>query len=141
MILPDINLLVHAYNRQAPRHAQARVWWEGLLNGSRTVGVPWAVVFGFVRLMTHPAVLVQPLGPEQAIHHVRSWLDRPVVQIAEPGPRHLDIFESLLRAVGVAGNLTTDAHLAAIAIEYQYELHSNDTDFARFPGLRWRDPL
>ena len=62
------------------------------------------------------------------------------VQIAEPGPRHLDIFGSLLRAFGVAGNLTTDAHVAAIAIEHQYELHSNDSDFARFPGLRWRDP-
>lgn len=141
MILPDINLLVHAYNRYAPRHAEARAWWEHLLNGSKTVGLPWAVVCGFVRLMTHPTVLVQPLGPEQALDHVRSWFDQPVVEVAEPGPRHLEIFENLLRSLGVAGNLTTDAHLAAIAIEHQFELHSNDADFARFPGLRWRNPL
>lgn len=141
MILPDINLLVYAYNREAPHHKKARTWWEGLLNGSQPVGVPWAVVCGFVRVMTHPAVLVTPLGPERAVRHVRSWLDRPAVEVLEPGPRHLEIFERLLRAAGVAANLTTDAHLAAIAIEHQCELHSNDTDFARFPGLRWRDPL
>ena len=114
MILPDINLLVHAYNRQAPRHAQARVWWEDLLNGSQTVGMPWAVVFGFVRLMTHPAVLVQPLGPEQAIHHVRLWLNRPVVEIAEPGPRHLDIVESLLRGMTPLERQDADVHGLAL---------------------------
>ena len=141
MILPDINLLVYAHNSLAPHHAKARSWWEGLLNGSQTVGMPWAVVCGFVRLMTHPAVLVTPLGPEQALRHVRSWFDRPLLEVVEPGPRHLEIFERLLCAVGAAGNLTTDAHLAAIAIEHQCELHSNDTHFARFPGLRWRNPL
>jgi toxin-antitoxin system PIN domain toxin len=141
VILPDINLLVYAYNRHAPHHAEARAWWEGLLNGSQTVGLPWAVVCGFVRLMTHPAVFVPPLAPERTLHHVRAWFDRPVVEVLDPGPRHLEIFERLLRAVGVAADLTTDAHLASIAIEHQYELHSNDADFARFPGLRWRNPL
>lgn len=141
MIVPDINLLVYAYNRQAPHHAKAKTWWEGLLNGSEPVGMPWAASCGFIRLMTHPSVLDPPLGPGEAVRHVRAWLERPLVEILEPGPRHLEILERLLRAVGVAGNLTTDAHLAAIAIEYQCELHSNDSDFARFPGLRWRNPL
>jgi toxin-antitoxin system PIN domain toxin len=141
MILPDINLLVFAYNRHAPHHAEAKAWWEALLNGSDPVGMPWAVVCGFVRLMTHPAVLVHPLDPGRAIHHVRSWFERPVVEVLEPGPRHLEIFGRLLDSVGIAANLTTDAHLAAIAIEHQCELHSNDADFARFPGLRWRNPL
>jgi toxin-antitoxin system PIN domain toxin len=141
MILPDINLLVYAYNRDAPHHAESRTWWEGLLNGTQSVGLPWAVVCGFVRLMTHPAVLVTPLGPERAVGHVRSWFDFPSVEVLEPGPRHLEIFERILGTVGVAGNLTTDAHLAAIAIEHQCELHSNDADFSRFPGLRWRNPL
>ena len=141
MILPDINLLVFAYNRHAPHHAEAREWWEELLNGSDPVGLPWAVVCGFVRLMTHPAVLVHPLDPGRAVYHVQSWFDRPVVEVLEPGPRHLSIFGKLLESVGVAASLTTDAHLAAIAIEHQCELHSNDADFARFPGLRWRNPL
>jgi hypothetical protein len=141
MILPDINLLVYAYSRHAPRHAEARAWWEGLLNGPQSVGIPWAVVCGFVRLMTHPAVLVNPLEPGRALHQVRSWFDRPQVEVLEPGPRHLEILERMLAAAGVAANLTTDAHLAAIAIEHQCELHSTDTDVARFPGLRWRNPL
>ena len=141
MILPDINLLVYAYNRHAPHHREAKVWWEGLLNGSQPVGIPWAVACGFVRLMTHPVVLVNPLEPARAIHHVRSWLEQPLVEVLDPGPRHLEILERLLDAAGAAANLTTDAHLAAIAIEHQCEVHSSDTDFARFPGLRWRNPL
>jgi toxin-antitoxin system PIN domain toxin len=141
MILPDINLLVYAYNRHAPHHAVARAWWEELLNGSDPVGIPWAVVCGFVRLMTHPAVLVDPLDPGRTLLHVRSWFERPLVEVLEPGPRHLEIFERLLTSLSVAANLTTDAHLAAIAIEHQCELHSNDADFSRFAGLRWRNPL
>jgi hypothetical protein len=78
---------------------------------------------------------------ERAVGLVRSWLDRPIVQVLDPGPRHLEIIARLLAGLGVGGNLTTDAHLAAIAIEHQCEIHSNDTDFGRFPGLRWRDPL
>jgi toxin-antitoxin system PIN domain toxin len=141
MIVPDVNLLVYAYNRDAPHHARAKAWWEGLLNAPEPVGLPWAVVCGFVRLMTHPAVLVTPLGTDRAFRHVRRWFKSPPVEVLEPGPRHLEIFERLLRAAGVAGNLTTDAHIAAIAIEHQCELHSNDADFARFPGLRRHDPL
>lgn len=141
MILPDVNLLVYAYNRGAPHHAEARAWWEDLLNGSDPVALPWAVALGFVRLMTHRSVLTVPLEPAVAIQHVRSWLDRPGVDPIEPGGRHLEILERLLGALGTAGNLTTDTHLAALAIEHQCELHSNDADFARFAGLRWRNPL
>jgi len=141
VILPDVNILVYAYNEDAPSHKPARTWWEGVMNGSRPVGLPWAVTCGFVRLMTHPAVLRTPLGPAHALEHVRAWLDVPHVEVLDPGPRHLEILDQLLRSLGVAGNLTTDAHLAAIAIERQCELHSSDADFARFPGLRWRNPL
>ena len=141
MIVPDLNLLVYAYNSDAPHHEKARAWWERLLNGRDPVGVPWAVILGFVRLMTHPSVLVAPLAPSQALGFVRAWLERPQVTILEPGPRHLEIVERLLDGLGVAGNLTTDAHLAALSIEGQAELHSNDTDFARFPGLKWHNPL
>jgi hypothetical protein len=141
MLLPDVNLLVFAHNEAAPGHARARAWWEGVMNRHEPVGLPWAVALGFVRLVTHPAVLVQPLEPLAALSHGELWLGRPQVDVLDPGPRHLAILRDLLGAVGVAGALATDAHLAALAIEHQCELHSNDTDFARFPGLRWRDPL
>lgn len=141
MIVPDINLLVYAYNRDAPHHANARTWWEDLLNSDTPVALPWVSVLGFVRLMTHRAVLTMPLVPAQAVGHAREWMMRPNVEPLEPGERHLDILDHLLGVVGAGGNLATDAHLAALAIEYQAELCSNDTDFARFPGLRWRNPL
>jgi uncharacterized protein len=141
VILPDLNLVVYAHNDDAPDHAASRAWWEGLLNGPTPVGVPWAVALGFVRLMTHRAVLNTPMSPTVAVAHVRSWCAQPQVQVLEPGAQHLDILDRLLSTAGTGGNLTTDAHLAALAIEHQCELHSNDTDFARFPGLRWRNPL
>lgn len=141
MIIPDLNLLLYAYNADAPHHVRARAWWEGLLNGRDPVGLPWVVGLGFIRLMTNPAVLVSPVTPAIALAHVEAWVNRPQVEIVNPGPRHLEILGILFQAAGVASNLTTDAHLAALAIENQCELHSNDTDFARFSGLRWRNPL
>jgi toxin-antitoxin system PIN domain toxin len=141
VIVPDINLLVYAHNEAAPSHAGARVWWQELLTRDATVAIPWAVILGFVRVVTHPRVLVAPLRPAAALDRVADWLGCPGVRILEPGPRHLEIVRELLEAVGVAGNLTTDAHLAALAIEHQGELHSNDADFGRFPGLRWHNPL
>ena len=141
MILPDLNLLVYAYNSDAPQHAAARRWWESSLSGSTSIGLPWAVLMGYVRLMTSRAVLLEPLSPAEAVSDIREWLDQPQVQVLVPGPRHLDVFAGLAKAMGTAGRLTTDLHLAALAIENQAELHSNDTDFGRFPGLRWHNPL
>lgn len=141
MILPDINLLVFAHNAAAPLHPSAREWWEDLLTREQPVGLPWAVTFGFVRLVTHPSVLVEPLDPSAALDRVETWFSQPCVQPLDPGPRHLSIVRQLLNATRVAGRLTTDSHLAALAIEHQCELHSNDNDFERFPGLRWRNPL
>lgn len=141
MIVIDVNLLVYAHNRAAPLHDRARAWWTELINQQRRVGLAWAVAFGFVRLVTHPAVLTNPLTPLEATTRVMSWLEQPEVRIIEPGPRHLSIVKDLFRTTGVGGNLTTDTHLAAIAIELQAELHSNDSDFGRFPGLRWVNPL
>jgi uncharacterized protein len=141
VIVPDVNLLVYAYNEGAPHHPEARAWWEGLLSRAQPVGLPWAVLFGFVRLVTHPRVFEDPLPPRLALDHVEAWLERAEVRVLEPGPRHLVIARSLFEATGVAASLTTDTHLAALAIEHQCELHSNDRDFGRFPGLRWHNPL
>ncbi len=141
MILPDINLLVYAYNSDAPGHRRAREWWEDSLSEDRLIGLPWAVILGYLRLMTSRSVLLEPFTPQETIGHIRSWLERRQVQILEPGPRHLDLLDRLMREAGAVGSLTTDVHLAALAIEHQAELHSNDGDFKRFPGLRWSNPL
>ena len=141
MILPDVNLLVYAYNSDAPDHARARSWWEDCLSGTATVGLAWTVMLGFVRVMTSRRILTDPMLPAEAFGHVRSWLEQPQAQIVHPGGRHLELVEQLITSAGAAGELMTDAHLAALAIELGAELHSNDADFARFPGLRWHNPL
>ncbi len=141
MVIPDINLLVFSYNEEAPRHGTAREWWEGLMRGREPVGIPWVVVLGFIRLVTHPAVLEAPLPPKAALARVGQWFAREHVQSLDPGPRHLVILDRLFEATGVGGNLTTDTHLAALAIEHGLTLCSLDGDFARFPGLRWENPL
>jgi toxin-antitoxin system PIN domain toxin len=141
VIIPDINLLVYTYNSDAPEHRKARAWWERALSAPQPVALPWVVILGFLRIMTSRRILVAPLTMEEAIAHVRSWLDQPQTRILVPGPRHLDLVEDLATRLRLAGELTTDLHLAAIAIENQAELHSNDADFMRFPGLRWINPL
>jgi hypothetical protein len=141
VILPDVNLLLHAYNSESPVHASARRWWEGLLSGTRPVGLAWVAVLGFIRIATHRQVLHNPLPVTTACGHARAWLSQPYVGIVDPGDRHAGILFGLLEALGTAGTLTTDAHLAALAIEHQAELHSTDADFRRFPGLRWINPL
>ncbi len=141
MIVPDLNLLVYAHNTAASSHEAARTWWSNLMNRERPVGMPWSVSLGFVRLVTHPAVLSDPIRPLDALRFVLSWLDRPHVRVLEPGPRHLAILADLFGATSVAGSLTTDTYLAVLAIEHQAELHTNDGDFERFPGLRHCNPL
>lgn len=142
MIVPDANLLIYAYNRLDTRHHdQARSWWESLLNSPDPVGLPWISAGGFLRVMTHPRILDDPMPVPEAVAAVRSWLERPNVIVLQPGSRFGELFLTLLEQSGTGGNLTTDAQLAALAIEHQAELHSNDADFGRFPGLRWRNPL
>jgi len=141
MILPDINLLVYAYNSTAPRHDHAKEWWQACLSGRQSVGLAWVVTLGFLRIMTSREVLIEPFTPAEALRCIRAWMERPQVHILHPGPRHLELLDELMGAAAAAGKLTTDAHLAALAIEHQAELHSNDTDFSRFPGLRWKNPL
>lgn len=141
MIVPDVNVLVHAYNAESPVHATARLWWESTLSSPEPVGIAWAVALGFVRITTHPRVLSNPLAVDRAIQHVESWLAQPQVTLLHPGDRHAALVFGLLRQLGSAGNLTTDAHIAALAMEYQAEVFTTDADFARFPGLRTRNPL
>jgi uncharacterized protein len=141
MIIPDVNVLAHAYNSGSAHHKTARDWWERTLTLPRPVGLCWAVMLGFIRIATDRRILENPMRPADAIRRVRSWLAVPGVQILTPGEPHAEILFGLLERLGTAGNLTTNAHLAALAIEYQAELASTDADFARFPSLRWFNPL
>ena len=141
MILPDVNLLVYAYNSDAPWHQQARRWWETCLDGSQPVAIAWVVALGFVRRMTSRAVMQRPMAMEVAIQHLGRWLERPSVLILQPGPRHVIILSSFCEAGVLQSALLTDAHIAALAIENQAVVHSNDSDFSRFAGLRWSNPL
>ena len=141
MIVPDVNLLLHAHDSRSRRHMAARKWWEALMNGTGTVGLPWVAILGFIRIATNPRILDNPLHVSGACRRVRSWLARPQTALIHPGDRHADILFDLLEGAGSAGTLTTDAHFAALAIEHQAELNSTDADMARFPGLRWTNPL
>lgn len=141
MRLPDLNLLLYATDRGSVWHEPARRWWEALLSAGEPVGMSWSVLLGFVRLSTRAQVFSAPLTADQALDLVAGWLSRPAVRVLHPGPRHTARLRDLLRPVGTAGNLTTDAHLATLAIEHGAELCSADTDFARFAGLRWVNPL
>jgi toxin-antitoxin system PIN domain toxin len=141
MIFPDVNLLIYAFNPAGPQHADARQWLVDIMSGTEEVGLTDLSVFGFIRIATNRRAVVTPLTPQAAIQAVEGWLERPQVRFVTPGPRHVDIAFGLLKQLGTAGNLTTDAQLAAFAIEHQGEVHSNDADFARFPGLRWTNPL
>ena len=141
MIVPDVNVLVHAYNTAYLHHKVCRAWWEETLTRPRPVGLAWITILGFVRITTHRRIFQNPMYPNDAISRVRAWMDVPGVQILPPGEFHAEIFFRLIEQVGTAGDLTTDAHLAALAIEYQAELASTDADFARFPGLRWFNPV
>jgi toxin-antitoxin system PIN domain toxin len=139
--LPDVNLLVYAYDLNSPRNHPASDWLEETLSGAETVALAWLTLIGFVRITTNPAIFGHPLTPEEALDLVDSWLELPVVTIVDPTPRHAAVLRELFAQTGTAGNLTSDAHLAALAIEHGATLCSCDNDFSRFAGLRWVDPL
>jgi uncharacterized protein len=141
VIIPDINLLIYAYDSTSPWHKRASRWWASCLSGTTPIGISWVVALGFVRLWTNPRVFSNPMPVDIAAAHVESWLSRRVVRIVNPGPRHAELVFSWLRSAGRGGNLTTDAHLAALAVEFRGIIHTADTDFLRFSGVKWVNPL
>jgi toxin-antitoxin system PIN domain toxin len=139
--LSDVNLLLYAYDTSSAQHARARAWLEERLSAVEAFGFAWATLLAFVRLVTNPRVFESPLRVEEALDIVEAWLAAPCATVLHPGPRHTVLLRQLLEPLGTAGNLTTDAHLAALALEHDAELCSADADFSRFPGLRWSNPL
>jgi len=140
MILPDVNVLVHAHNADSAVHERARRWWDGCLSGAEGVGLAWAVLLGFIRITTNRRIVENPLDVHDVTARIERWLSLPHVHLTHPSDTHFAKLQSELNRLGTAGNLTTDAHLAVLAMERGYILYTTDADFARFPGLRWINP-
>lgn len=141
MKLVDLNVLIYVVNRDAFHHHAVRSWWEAALSDEEEIALPWIVLSGFLRLATSGHVLDRPLTAKQATQRIEAWLSVPHVQPLVETPQHWRILKELLTETGVAGNLTTDAHLAAMAIAHGATLVSCDADFGRFRKLRWENPL
>lgn len=141
MIVPDVNLLLYVLDSGSPFHARARRWWDGVLSSAQPVGLCLPVVLGFIRLSTSRRLFEAPLRVGDAVDRVQSWLDQPQAVLLAPTPHHWPILSELMRTSTAGGDLTTDAHIAAYAIEHAATLYSNDSDFDRFAGLRWKNPL
>ncbi len=141
MILIDANLLIYAIDTESRSHSKARRWLERTLSGTTRVGVPWIVILAFLRVTTRPGYMRNPLPPEKALAYVESWLEQPFVAPVGAGQHHWPILSNLLRSTGTAGNLTSDAHIAALALEHGYSVYSADNDFKRFPGITHINPL
>ena len=141
MNLVDVNLLIYAINSDSPHHEKARRWLEGALSGTESVGLAWIVLLAFLRITTRPRLLERPLSTAAAIGFIDSWLRQGNVELVVPGENHWMLLRTLISTAGTAGNLTSDAHLAALAIEGGWTLVSTDHDFRRFTGLSFLNPL
>jgi len=141
MILVDTNILLYAEDRLSPLHEDARQWWDTQLSGESPVCLCWPVLTAFVRISTNRQVFKKPLSLEQALKRVESWLDQPCVRLINPTESHWHIFRSMLLDGQAKANLVADAHLAALSIENGCLLYSTDSDFSRFPKLKWKNPL
>ncbi|MBW2339786.1 MAG: type II toxin-antitoxin system VapC family toxin [Deltaproteobacteria bacterium] len=141
MILVDANVLLYAEDSLSPYHDTARQWWDAQLSGRSPVCLCWTVLTAFIRIGTNRRVFERPLSLKEAIHRVQSWVDQPCTRLIYPTEQHWQVLQELLEQGQAVGNLVTDAHLAALAIEHGCQLHSTDSDFARFPKLKWSNPL
>ncbi|MBV9793799.1 MAG: PIN domain-containing protein [Actinobacteria bacterium] len=140
-MLLDANILLYAVDTASPFHDRARSWLTAQLNGSRRVGFPWQSLVAFIRISTHERASASPLAPEEAVGFVADWLEPDVSWIPREGPGHGRILADLVMRHQLRGNIVSDAHLAALAIEHGLEVCSNDSDFARFSELRWVNPV
>ncbi len=141
MIVPDTNLLLYAYDVGSARHREAQTWLDAVFDGDEMIGLPWQVAWAFIRISTNPRIAVESYGMEQALAIVDGWMRQSRVKLLLPGERHWELLKKMLVEGQVRGGGVTDAELAAITIEYGGVLHTTDRGFARFPGLRWANPL
>lgn len=140
MVVVDANVLLYAVDRESAHHQRSRSWLDASLAGTEAVGLAWIALLAFIRIATSPVILPTPMTANDSIAQVETWLSAPAAVVAQPTPRHSSMLRGLLRDSGTAGNLTSDAHLAALALEYGADIVSYDRDFARFPGVQHRLP-
>lgn len=139
-MIVDANVLLYAVDDASAFHAPALNWLDTAMNGVERVGLPWASLLAFQRIITHPRVTAAPLSAAEAWGYITDWLDAPLTWIPTPGSQHRDILGALLVSGDTRGNLVTDAHLAALAIEHGTPICSFDSDFAHFPDVTWIHP-
>lgn len=140
MVIVDANVLLYAVDSAAAHHERSRSWLDESLSGAEAVGLAWVALLAFVRISTNPSIFPTPMAVDHAMHQIETWLGAPAAVMAQPTSRHVAVLAALMREAGSAGNLTTDAHLAALAVEHGAEIVSYDRDFARFTGIRHRLP-
>jgi toxin-antitoxin system PIN domain toxin len=140
-VIVDANVLLYAVDGNSTLHGPARDWFEAALNGDRRIGLPWVTLNAFLRISTHPRASAEPLSPTEAWEFVIEWLEAELTWVPEPTSSHADVFRKLMVDGDLRGNLVTDTHIAALAVEHGVSVCSFDSDFGRFPGLRWISPL
>jgi toxin-antitoxin system PIN domain toxin len=141
MILVDTNILIYAEDKLSLLHEEARQWWDTQLSGEFPVCLCWPILTSFIRISTNRQIFKQPLTVKQAITRVQSWIDQPCVRLIHPTESHWEIFQTMLLEGQAKANLVADAHIAALVVEYGCVLYSTDSDFSRFPRLKWKNPL
>ena len=140
MVIVDANVLLYAVDRASSHHDEARAWLDRSLAGAEAVGLAWLALLAFVRVGTNAAIFPQAMSVENALDQVQAWLSAPAAVVVQPTTRHAEMLRGLLLETGTAGNLTNDAHLAALAIENGADIVSYDRNFARFAGVKHRLP-
>ena len=137
----DVNVLVYAHRPESPDHSRYAAWLDAARRVDEPLGVPTLTLSGFLRVVTHPRVFVDPTPLEQALAFVEVLRAAPNHVAIEPGPRHWSVFTRLCRAADVRGNIVPDAYLAAMAVERGAVMCTADRGFGRFDELRWRHPF
>ena len=140
MKILDVNVLLYACNAQSAHHDASRRWLEMVMNGEESIGISWPAIVGFLRMSTHPSIFERPLSSEDALAQVEDWLAVPLVSLVSEKREHWQVLRNLIVSLGAVNNLNPDAHLAALAITHGATLVSYDSDFERFPELRWEVP-
>ena len=140
MVIVDANVLIYAVDRASAHHEPSISWLDASLAGAEAVGFAWIALLAFIRIGTNASILPTPMTADEATGQIETWLGAPAAVVAQPTPRHATLLRGLLRESGTAGNLTTDAHLATLALEHGADIVSFDRDFGRFPGIQHRLP-